>query len=110
MGQETWTVKKTRTFERWLRRLKDRKARGRISARVFRLEEGLLGDVRSVGEGVFELRIDYGPGYRLYGTIMGAVVIVLLCAGDKGSQKRDIARAKRMAARLKAGDGDEESL
>ena len=71
-----------------------------IAQRITRLADGQLGDFRSVGDRVSELRIDYGPGYRLYFTCRGGEVIVLLCGGDKGSQARDIVRAKAIAKEL----------
>jgi putative addiction module killer protein len=90
-------VKQTETFRVWERKLRDRRARTLIAARLFRLAEGLAGDAAPVGEGVSELRIHHGPGYRIYFQRRGAVLIVLLCGGDKGSQDRDIAIAKRLA-------------
>jgi putative addiction module killer protein len=87
-------------FEEWLNGLADERAASHIAQRIIRLRNGLLGDVKPVGEGVSELRIDYGPGYRLYFVRRGAVLIVLLCGGNKGSQQHDIARAKRLAAEL----------
>jgi putative addiction module killer protein len=80
--------------------LRDRRARARITARIDRLAAGNPGDVRSIGVGLSELRIDHGPGYRVYYKQQGQVLIVLLCGGDKGSQKRDIAKAKEFAERL----------
>jgi putative addiction module killer protein len=77
--------------------LKDREARSRITDRIERAERGNLGDVKPVGDGVHEMRIPYGPGYRLYFVRRGAVMILLLCGGDKGSQRRDIETAKAMA-------------
>jgi putative addiction module killer protein len=74
------------------------RAKARIAVRIDRLAVGNPGDVRAVGDGVSELRIDYGPGYRVYDTRRGALVILLLCGGDKSSQDRDIAQAKRIAA------------
>jgi putative addiction module killer protein len=73
----------------------------RIEKRIERLEGGNAGDVKSVGEGVSELRIDYGPGYRLYFTKYGRAVVLLLCGGDKSTQARDIDRAKAMVEELK---------
>ena len=93
-------VRQTEVFEEWLNGLADERAASRIAQRIIRLRNGLLGDVKPVGEGVSELRIDYGPGYRLYFVRRGAVLIILLCGGDKGSQQRDIAKAKRLAAEL----------
>ena len=71
-----------------------------ITARLRRVSQGNLGDVRSIGDGIFEMRIRYGPGYRIYFIQRGSELIVLLCGGDKGSQQRDIERAKRLAANL----------
>jgi putative addiction module killer protein len=86
-------VETTEVFDDWLGGLRDRMARAIIARRIRRLEAGNPGDVRPVGEGVSELRVHHGPGYRLYFKRRGEVVIVLLCGGDKGSQARDIARA-----------------
>ncbi len=77
--------------------LKDANAVARIAARIRRLELGNLGDVKPVGEGVSELRIDYGPGYRIYFIQQGNTVVILLCGGDKRTQNKDIRTAKRMA-------------
>ena len=92
-----FTILRSATFDRWLGRLRDRQAVNRIVARLLAAEDGHLGDVRSVGGGVSEMRIQHGPGYRIYFTTRGAELIVLLCGGDKGSQRRDIERAKKMA-------------
>ena len=92
-----FTILRSATFDRWLRRLRDRQAVNRIVARLLAAEDGHLGDVRSVGGGVSEMRIQHGPGYRVYFIMRGAELIVLLCGGDKDSQRRDIERAKRMA-------------
>lgn len=80
----------------WLDGLRDRTARARIATRITRVQAGLLGDYKSF-DGIGELRIDYGPGYRLYFVQRGPVIIILLCGGDKSSQKRDIKRAKTIA-------------
>jgi putative addiction module killer protein len=93
-------VRQTEVFASWLAALRDRRARARIGGRIERVAYGVFGDVKSVGGGVAELRIDYGPGYRLYFVRRGAEVILLLCGGDKSSQDRDIAAAKRMAEQL----------
>jgi putative addiction module killer protein len=90
-------VRQTDTFTSWLRALKDANAVARIAARIRRLEFGNLGDVKPVGEGVSELRIDYGPGYRIYFIQQGNTVVILLCGGDKRTQNKDIRAAKRMA-------------
>jgi putative addiction module killer protein len=93
-------------FEAWFRDLADQQAQDRIVARLIRLEQGNFGDCRSVGDGVRELRIDVGPGYRVYFVRRGPAVYLLLTGGDKGSQKRDIDQAKAMARELKEESGD----
>ena len=94
------SVLQTEEFEEWLDRLRDRRAVAAIRNRVLQFEGGLFGDVRSLGDRVSEARIHYGPGYRLYFTMQGLVTVILLCGGDKGSQRRDVAKAKRMASQL----------
>jgi putative addiction module killer protein len=89
----------TPEFANWFRSLRDAVARGRIAKRIVLLEGGHFGDVKSVGDAVSELRIDHGPGYRLYFTRRGEALVLLLIGGDKGSQRRDIAKAKEIAAR-----------
>lgn len=89
----------TEAFDRWLGRLKDQRGRAKILARLDRLLEGNPGDVRWIGEGVTEMRIDFGPGYRVYYTRL-ADFFVMLHAGDKGSQQRDIAKAQQLAREL----------
>ena len=91
------TIRETSEFIDWMERLRDERARGRIARRIDRLGQGNPGDVKPVGEGVSELRIDYGPGYRLYFVQRGDVIVIMLCGGDKKSQKNDILRAKKMA-------------
>lgn len=93
-------VRTTSIFLKWFRSLKDRRAKARIQARIDRLEMGHFGDVAPVGEGVSELRIFYGPGYRVYFVQRNAIVVILLLGGDKGSQKADIAKAKEIARQL----------
>jgi len=93
-------VRQTAIFREWLDCLADQRAASRIAQRIVRLQAGLLGDARPVGDGVSELRIDYGPGYRVYFVQRGRLLIILLCDGDKRSQRRDIARAKFLAAEL----------
>jgi putative addiction module killer protein len=82
-------------FECWLDALRDRQASARIKKRLDRVELGNLGDFKPVGEGVMELRIDFGPGYRVYFAQLGAIIILLLCGGDKSTQDQDILRAKQ---------------
>lgn len=91
-------VIKSAAFERWFGSLRDRRAQARINARIRRLSIGNPGDVRPVGSGVSELRIDCGPGYRVYYLQRGAVLVVLLCGGDKRTQRKDIQRAIQIAA------------
>ncbi len=93
-------IRQTKIFSKWLKTLKDRRARVRIQARIDRLKSGNIGDVEPVGLGVSELRIHYGPGYRVYFVRQGLVIIVLLLGGDKKSQKSDIKRAQELAKQL----------
>ena len=86
-----------RRFTTWLAALRDSQAKARIAGRIQRLAHGLAGDVEPVGEGVSELRIHQGPGYRVYFLMHGSTVVVLLCGGDKSSQVRDIKAAKALA-------------
>ncbi len=83
-------------FAVWLRKLRDRQAQTRIAIRLVRMQSGLLGDVKYFG-GIGEVRIDYGPGYRLYFVKRGEAIIILLCGGDKATQGRDIRRAMELA-------------
>jgi len=93
-------VRQTETFSRWLNGLVDRRARAKIAARIYRLAQGNPGDVASVGEGVSELRIHFGPGYRVYFVARGRALVILLCGGDKSSQAKDIKTAKQLARDL----------
>jgi putative addiction module killer protein len=90
-------VRQTEIFARWLAGLLDRHAQGRINARIRRLSLGNPGDVKPVGEGVSEMRIDYGPGYRVYFVQRGAALVILLAGGDKRTQDRDIVTARELA-------------
>ena len=93
-------VQQSKVFTAWLKGLRDRRARDRILARIDRLSLGNAGDVGPVGEGVSEMRIHYGPGYRVYFTQRGDTVVILLCGGDKRTQARDIKRAIEMARKV----------
>jgi putative addiction module killer protein len=90
-------VRQTEVFAAWFDQLRDTQARARITVRIRRLSLGNPGDAKSVGGGVSEMRIDYGPGYRLYFTRRGNALVVLLCGGDKKTQGRDIALAQDIA-------------
>jgi putative addiction module killer protein len=93
-------IRQTAVFAKWMAGLRDLRARAKIAARIDRLAFGNAGDAGPVGEGVSELRIHYGPGYRVYFTRRGPVVIVLLCGGDKGTQAKDIKTARALAVQL----------
>jgi putative addiction module killer protein len=93
-------VRETPEFTRWLAALKDQRAVLHVVRRIARVAAGNFGDVKSVGGVVSELRIDYGPGYRVYFTRRGSVLVVLLCGGDKRTQSRDIKRAAEIAGQL----------
>jgi putative addiction module killer protein len=90
-------IKQTEMFRKWRTRLKDERARALIASRLDRLAFGHAGDVEPVGQGIGELRIHYGPGYRIYCQKRGGTIIVLLCGGDKSTQTKDIRTAKRLA-------------
>jgi putative addiction module killer protein len=90
-------VDRSETFNTWLANLKDGRARARIAMRIDRLALGNPGDVEPVGSGVSEMKVDYGPGYRVYYIQRGSTVVVLLCGGDKSTQRRDIKRAIAIA-------------
>jgi putative addiction module killer protein len=94
-------IKQTETFRLWESKLKDKRVRTLIATRLSRLAEGLPGDIVPVGNGVSELRIHYGPGYRVYLQQRGTILVVLLCGGDKSTQARDISLAKKLAQEWK---------
>ncbi len=96
-------VRQTLEFQAWLNELRDERAQRRIAQRIVRLQAGLFGDVKPVGGGISELRVDYGPGYRVYFVRRERTLIMLLCGGDKSSQDRDIRAAKALAETLKDG-------
>jgi len=104
-GDGQFTILQTEVFRDWLNGIRDRKARLRIDDRLKRLASGNAGDTKSIGDGVQELRLHYGPGYRIYYMWKGDVLIILLNGGDKSTQARDIAKAKRLAK--EADDGIE---
>lgn len=93
-------IRQTADYARWYARLRDFRAKARIDARLRRLSLGHLGDAKTLGDGLAELRVDYGPGYRIYYVRRGATVIVLLAGGDKSRQSADIAKARTLAAEL----------
>jgi len=94
------TIRQTKIYMKWYARLKDRKARLRIAVRIRRMQCGNVGDAKSVGDGVFELRFDFGPGYRIYYTERNGEIVILLAGGDKSTQKTDIEIAKKLAASI----------
>jgi putative addiction module killer protein len=93
-------VRQTESFAQWLAGLRDDRARARIQARIDRLEIGNPGDVKPAGGGISEMRIDYGPGYRIYFVARGTALVILLAGGDKRTQNRDIATARELARHL----------
>ncbi|MEK7795045.1 MAG: type II toxin-antitoxin system RelE/ParE family toxin [Candidatus Hydrogenedentota bacterium] len=93
-------IRETAVYKRWFKSLRDRRARTRIDTRIRRLSKGNVGDAKPVGEGVSELRIDYGPGYRVYFVRRGLALVVLLAVGDKGSQEREIKQALKRAREI----------
>jgi putative addiction module killer protein len=93
-------VQKTDEFDSWLSALADQRAIAKITSRIERLGMGNAGDVKAVGEGVSEMRLTYGPGYRVYYKQIGKKIILILCGGDKSTQDNDIKRAKEIAAQL----------
>ena len=92
------TIRETDEFATWLAALRDHQARARIARRIDRLALGNPGDAKGLGGGLAELRIDYGPGYRVYFTRRGSQIVVLLCAGSKRTQQKDTAAARRLLA------------
>lgn len=94
------TIRRTEEFSSWLRDLRDIRARAKVLARIDRLSLGNPGDVAPVGDGISEMKIHFGPGYRVYYVQRGDEIVVLLCGGDKGSQASDIKAAKKLASEL----------
>lgn len=101
--------RETEEFSRWLESLRDARARAQILRRLSRATKGNFGDAAAVGEGVSEMRVDIGAGYRVYYAQARKVVYVLLCGGDKGSQARDIANAKRLWTQIKGSTDHDET-
>ena len=95
-----YEIKTTNIFDKWLSALKDRSIVNRILARLYRMEKGNLGDVKSIEKNLFEVRLFFGSGYRLYYTLEGQTIILLLCGGDKSSQSKDIEKAQKIRSRL----------
>jgi putative addiction module killer protein len=100
-------IRRTEEFAKWLRDLKDVRGRAKIFDRLDRLADGNPGNARSVGAGIVELKIDYGPGYRIYYVQHGELLILLLCGGDKSTQTKDIQRAKVLASQPINMEGEE---
>jgi putative addiction module killer protein len=101
-------IRKTDPYKKWFKKLKDSRAKARIFIRIERLAEGNPGDVKPIGEGCSEMRIDYGPGYRVYFKDTGNEIIILLCGGVKGSQQEDITNAKTIAENYILEEEEEE--
>ncbi|HMN12107.1 MAG TPA: type II toxin-antitoxin system RelE/ParE family toxin [Bellilinea sp.] len=97
-------IRETALYKRWFTSLRDKTAKAKILVRIRRVSLGNFGDIKPVGQGVSELRIDYGPGYRIYLMRHGKLIIILLCGGDKSTQTEDIKQAKSMAAAIKDGE------
>jgi putative addiction module killer protein len=93
-------VRQTEIFANWFVKLRDKRAKARIQARIDRMELGNFGDVAPVGQGVSEMRIFYGTGYRVYFVQRGSLLVILLCGGDKSTQASDIDKAKKLAQQL----------
>ncbi len=93
-------IRESAAFSAWLEALRDKAAYRRIVLRLNRIEYGLLGDVKALGGGLSKIRVDHGPGYRIYFCRRGEAILLLLCGGDKGSQSRDVARARKMMEAL----------
>ena len=91
-----YEIRTTNVFDKWLIKLKDKTAVNRIMSRIYRMEQGNLGDVKTVGQNLFEMRLFFGSGYRIYYTINGETLVLLLCGGNKSTQKKDIEKTKKI--------------
>ncbi len=100
-------IVRTDEFDKWLRGLRDAQAKARIFTRIDRLRDGNPGQFRSLGAALFELKIDYGPGYRIYYTHRGMAIVILLCGGDKSTQAKDIRRATQIATQIEVVPDEE---
>jgi putative addiction module killer protein len=98
-------VEKTEEFDTWLKALRDARAKAKIISRIERLADGNPGDVKPVGNGISEMRVHYGPGYRVYYCQQGETIVIILCGGDKDSQAKDIETAKEIKESLEGYDG-----
>jgi putative addiction module killer protein len=101
-------MRKTDVFRKWMKKLKDAIAKAHINRRIDRLERGNHGNVEPIGEGCSEMRIDYGPGYRVYYKDTGQEIIIILCGGDKSTQQSDISKARRLAREEEEEDNENE--
>ncbi|AMQ95178.1 hypothetical protein BBH51_09705 [Aggregatibacter actinomycetemcomitans] len=93
-------IKTTFLFDEWLKKLKNLRAKAKINARIKRLQFGNFGDLKSVNDGIFEMRIDEGQGYRVYLKNQNGILVILLCGGDKSTQEKDIKKAKQLAQEM----------
>jgi len=101
-------IRKTSVFRKWMKKLKDAIAKAHIDRRIDRLSRGNPGNVEPIGEGCSEMRIDYGPGYRVYYKDTGREIVIILCGGDKSNQQSDIEKAKRIAREEEEEDNENE--
>jgi putative addiction module killer protein len=102
-------IRRTDTFIKWLKKLKDKIGKALIAERIIRLRDGNPGDVKSAGEGISEMRIHYGPGYRVYFKDTGREIVILLCSSDKSTQQQDIPKAKELAKILLKKDEEDKN-
>ena len=103
---QAFSLEETQEFARWLATLRDRRAKAMIADRIKRAAGGNFGNIRSVKGGVFEMKVDHGPGYRVYYFQRGKQLVILLCGGDKATQRADIAKARRLKEEIERGGAD----